>query len=370
VDTEVHINGVGLHGLSAPGDRLDLGNSGTSVRLMAGLLCGQKFAVTLTGDASLSQRPMRRILEPLTAMGASISATESDTLPLEIHPVATLEGIDYVLPVASAQIKSALLLAGLYARGSTCVHEPKSTRDHTERMLALFSHPVSRTGERICIEPASKLIATEVSVPGDLSSATFFIVGALIAPGSNILLSNVGLNPTRHAVIEILRMMGADIDLQNQRLVANEPVANIAVKASQLHGVAVPESLVPSAIDEFPAIMIAAANADGKTKITGATELRVKESDRISAMANGFKATGIAAVPATDGIEIIGGEMHGGEVDSLGDHRIAMAFAMAGINARSPIHIHDCDNVNTSFPGFVASASAAGLNIVEKTVHG
>ena len=362
--TEIHLRGVGLHGLHCPESAMNLGNSGTSVRLLAGVLSGQAFTSVLTGDASLSRRPMARIIEPLTALGASVSGSREQTLPLTIRPVSRLRGMDYVLPIASAQIKSAILLAGLYARGKTCVTELRPTRDHTERMLSLFSHPLSQCDNKICIEPRSRLLATEVEVPADLSSAAFFIVGACIADESEIVLRKVGVNSGRDAVIEILTMMGADIEVYNRRMLSNEPVADIKVRAGELHGVEIPEALVPSAIDEFPAIMIAAANARGKTVINGAEELRVKESDRIQAMAEGFRATGIVATPSDNGIQIEGGQMRGGEIHSQGDHRIAMAFAVAGMNAGAAVTIRDCANVDTSFPGFLACASQAGLNIV------
>ena len=362
-DTEIRIEGRGLHGLQRPAGVIDAGNSGTSARLLAGLLSGQTFASELTGDRSLRRRPMDRIIIPLTMMGASITGTGENRLPLSIGPVSRLHGIEYRLPVASAQIKSAILLAGLYAEGKSCISEPTPTRDHTERLLVLFSHPVARCDNRICIEPAQRLVATEVNVPADLSSAAFFIVGACIAAESNIVLKNVGVNPGRNAIIEILMMMGANIELHNRRTLSNEPVADINVRASRLHGIEIPESLAHSAIDEFPAIMIAAAYAEGKTLVKGAAELRVKESDRIRTMAEGFMATGISANPTEDGMEIEGGKMQGGEVDSQGDHRVAMAFAVGGINAGGVIKVFDCKNVDTSFPGFVDCAARAGLKI-------
>jgi 3-phosphoshikimate 1-carboxyvinyltransferase len=368
----VVIHGVGMRGLEVPSGPLDLGNSGTSMRLLSGLLAGQDFCVTLTGDSSLSGRPMRRVTEPLAQMGAVIGTTEKGTAPLNICGDQPLKGIDFEMKVASAQVKSCLLLAGLYAQGKTCVTEPAPTRDHTERMLTGFGYTVERTalgGGRAtaCVEGGGKLTATNVEVPADISSAAFFMVGASIAEGSDITLEHVGINPTRIGVINILRQMGADIELSNEREVGGEPVADIRVCSARLKGIHIPEDQVPLAIDEFPALFVAAACAEGETVLTGAEELRVKESDRIQAMADGLQILGIDAQPTPDGIVIQGkgsGAAFGsGRVDSLGDHRIAMAFAMAALRASGPVVIDNCANVNTSFPGFVALASGAGLNI-------
>jgi len=359
----VVIHGVGMHGLRAPDGPLDLGNSGTSMRLLSGLLAGQGFEVTLTGDASLSSRPMKRVIEPLTRMGSRIEATPDGTAPLHILPVDHLDAIDYPLPVASAQVKSCVLLAGLYAQGETCVAEPAPTRDHTERMLIGFGYPVETAASRICLRGGGRLTACEVEVPADISSAAFFLLGASIAAGSDIVLEHVGINPTRDGVINILRLMGADIEVRNRREVGGEPVADLHVRYAPLHGVRIPEEQVPLAIDEFPAIFVAAACAEGETVLTGAEELRVKESDRIQVMADGLTVLGIDARPTPDGMVIQGGRLQGGEVDSHGDHRIAMAFAMAALAAEGPIDIHDCANVNTSFPGFVPLARGAGLQI-------
>ena len=359
----VRIKGVGMHGLKAPEIPLDLGNSGTSMRLLAGLLAGQGFEVTLIGDRSLSGRPMRRVTDPLAAMGAAIETTETGTAPLRIHGGRALTGIDYRLPVASAQIKSSLLLAGLYASGPTCITEPAPTRDHTERMLRGFGYEVVTEGNRICLNGGGLLKACDIEIPADISSAAFFLVGASIAEGSDITLRHVGVNATRDGVITILRLMGADIELVNRREVGGEPVADIRVRHAPLRGIRIPEELVPLAIDEFPAIFVAAACAEGETVLTGAEELRVKESDRIAAMAEGLSALGIDAAPTPDGIVIKGGRMGGGRVDSRGDHRIAMAFAVAALGATGGIRIADCDNVDTSFPGFVALARSAGLGI-------
>ncbi|MGD8514439.1 MAG: 3-phosphoshikimate 1-carboxyvinyltransferase [Granulosicoccaceae bacterium] len=359
----VLIDGVGLHGLQSPNAALDLGNSGTSMRLMAGLCAGQQFDVTLVGDASLTKRPMRRVTDPLARMGARILTSEDGTPPLHIKGRAQLEGIDYNLPVASAQVKSCILLAGMYAQGRTCVVEPAPTRDHTERMLGGFGYPVEREGNRICIEGGGRLTATNIHVPADISSAAFFMVGASIAQDSELLLRDVGINPTRDGVITILRLMGADIHLENEREVCGEPIADIRVRSAQLHGIDIPEAEVPLAIDEFPALFVAAACAEGTTRLTGAAELRVKESDRIQVMADGLVELGIDAQPTPDGIVIQGGRMGSGRINSHGDHRIAMSFAMAGLRASGPIIIDDCANVGTSFPDFVALAQQSGLGI-------
>ena len=364
-DGRVLVHGVGLHGLKAPPGPLDLGNSGTSMRLLSGLLAGQDFDVEVVGDESLMSRPMRRVTEPLAKMGAHIGTTEQGTAPLKIEGGHALEGVNYELPVASAQVKSCLLLAGLYARGRTCVQEPAPTRDHTERMLSGMGYPVSRQDGRICLHGGGTLTATPIDVPADISSAAFFLVGASIAPGSDLLLDHVGINPTRTGVLEILRLMGADIEIHNQREVGGEPVADLRVRSAQLHGIDIPLAQVPLAIDEFPVLFIAAACARGHTLLTGAEELRVKESDRIQVMADGLQALGIQAEPTKDGMRIQGGRFTSGSVDSRGDHRIAMSFAMAALAAQGAISIDDCANVNTSFPGFVNLASSVGLSVTE-----
>ncbi|MBW6476894.1 MAG: 3-phosphoshikimate 1-carboxyvinyltransferase [Chromatiales bacterium] len=362
----VIIHGVGLHGLKTSAKPLDLGNSGTSMRLLAGLLSGQAFDVTMIGDASLSKRPMRRVTEPLALMGAKVETTEAGTPPLHVHGGQSLRGIDYVMPVASAQVKSCLLLAGLYADGPTCVTEPAPTRDHTERMLQGFGYPVRVQGATACVEPGGKLTATAIDVPADISSATFFMVGAAIAPDSDVTLQHVGINPTRIGVINILRLMGADIALSNEREVGGEPVADIRVRYRPLKGIVIPEEQVPLAIDEFPALFVAAACAEGETILTGAHELRVKESDRIQVMADGLQALGVDAQPTEDGMVIQGGQIGSATVQSHGDHRIAMSFAMAALRASGPITIEDCANVNTSFPGFVELAAGTGLKITQQ----
>jgi len=366
----VTIQGVGLHGLRAPAAALDLGNSGTSMRLLSGLLAGQPFDVTLTGDASLSSRPMRRVVEPLTQMGARIDTAADGTAPLHIHGGAALHGIEYVLPVASAQVKSCLLLAGLYAGGTTCVTEPAPTRDHTERMLQGMGYPLRRAAGRVCLAGGGRLQAIEIDVPADISSAAFFLVGASIAPGSDLVLEHVGMNPTRTGVLDILRGMGAAIEVHNPHDVGGEPVADLHVRAAELHGIDIDPALVPLAIDEFPAVFVAAACARGRTVLSGAAELRVKESDRIQVMADGLQALGIEATPTPDGMVIQGGRITAGQVDSHGDHRIAMSFAMAGLRAQGDIRILDCDNVRTSFPGFTDLAAHCGLAIVPGDAQG
>jgi len=362
---EVIIHGVGRDGLHAPNGPLDMGNSGTAMRLMAGLLAGQSFDSRLTGDASLSVRPMRRVTDPLQEMGARVETATGGTPPLSLSGSAGLRGIEYAMPVASAQVKSCVLLAGVYARGRTCVAEPAPTRDHTERMMEAFGYPVERSRGRVCIEGGGAFSATRVDVPSDISSAAFFLVGACIAEDSDLLLRHVGVNPTRTGVIDVLRAMGADIQVLDPRTVSGEPVADLRVRSAPLRGIDVPPDLVPLAIDEFPALFIAAACAEGPTRVTGAQELRVKETDRIQVMADGLDALGIHAEPTPDGIEIRGGRLAGGRVDSRGDHRIAMAFAMAAMRASGPVTIRDCRNVNTSFPRFAALASSSGLAIRE-----
>ncbi len=367
-DGKVTINGVGLHGLQAPEHALDMGNSGTSMRLITGLMSGQAFDLDLTGDSSLSKRPMKRVTVPLASMGARIETSEAGTPPLHIYGGQRLHGIHYDMPVASAQVKSALLLAGLYADGETSVTEPAPTRDHTERMLRGFGYAVTTDGNRISLSGGGKLVAADIDVPSDISSAAFFMVGASIAPGSDLTIEHVGMNPTRTGVIDILRLMGANLDILNPREVGGEPVADIRVRSAELRGINIPEALVPLAIDEFPVLFVAAACAGGQTVLTGAEELRVKESDRIQVMADGLQACGIDAQPTADGIVIQGGQLSGATVTSHNDHRIAMAFSMAGLRASSAMQIDDCATVNTSFPGFVSLAAGAGLQI--GTAHG
>ena len=360
----IHIRGVGVDGLSAPINELDMGNSGTAMRLMAGLLSGQRFASRLVGDDSLSLRPMRRVTQPLTQMGARIATGADGTPPLDISPAAgRLRGIDYALPVASAQVKSCLLLAGLYCDGEVSVTEPAPSRDHTERMLAAFGKPVQVDGPRIVMTGGGRLQGRRLVVPADISSAAFFLVGACIAPGSDLVLEGVGVNPTRTGVLSVLEAMGADIRLLAQRDEGGEPVADLHVVYAPLRGITIPESTVPLAIDEFPALMVAAACAQGETRLSGAAELRVKESDRISAVAAGLRALGAQVEERPDGMRVVGGPLHGGAVESCHDHRIAMAFAMAGLAASGPVTVSDCANVETSFPDFAPLAASSGLRI-------
>lgn len=359
----VTIQGVGLNGLQAPSAPLDLGNAGTGMRLLAGIVAAQTFDSELTGDASLCSRPMGRVIAPLEAMGAQISAQEGGRPPLRIHGAQQLRGIHYELPMASAQVKSCVLLAGMYAAGETSVTEPAPTRDHTERMLRGFGYPVRVDGNSIALRGGGQLNGCDIDIPGDISSATFFLVGATIAPGSDLTLTHVGINPTRIGVINILRLMGADITLLNEREVGGEPVADIHVRSAPLVGITIPLDQVPLAIDEFPALFIAAACAEGETVLHGAQELRVKESDRIAAMAEGLSTLGVQNEVLEDGIVICGGAMGGGEVRTYHDHRIAMSFAIAGLRAAEDITVLDCDHVATSFPGFHTLAAALGINI-------
>src|SRR5690554_2834666 len=369
---KVTIYGVGMQGLTEPNAELDMGNSGTTIRLLSGLLAGQGFEVKLVGDVSLSKRPMRRVTAPLALMGAKIDTAEGGTPPLIIRAGNQLKGIDYTLPMASAQVKSCLLLAGLYAEGETSVIEPAPTRDHTERMLKGFGYPVKVEGNKVTITPNGKLTATNIDVPADISSAAFFMVGASISLGSDITLEHVGINPTRIGIINILRLMGGDIELLNEREVGGEPVADIRVRGAKLKGIRIPEDQVPLAIDEFPALFIAAACAEGETVLTGAEELRVKESDRIQVMIDGLKTLGVTCEGTEDGAIIQGmghdGYFGKGTVVSHEDHRIAMSFSMASLRAAEEITIEDCANVATSFPNFVDLSVDAGLELDVLTI--
>ncbi len=360
--TEITIDGVGLRGLKISDGPLDLGNSGTAMRLMAGLLCGQDFDSALTGDGSLTSRPMRRVITPLSAMGARIDS-DNGMPPLIIRGKSELRGIDYEMPVASAQVKSAVLLAGLYASGETSVFEPAVTRDHTERMLGSMGVAVNTSGNRISLEGGHALTGCPVQVPADLSSAAFVILAALLAENADVLIEDVGVNPTRTGVIDILQAMGADIGLEQPRLLGQEPVANIRVRSSKLQGGPVDPALVSLAIDEFPVLFVAAAAARGKTTFSGIGELRVKESDRIAAMASGLRALGIEVEESPDGAVVHGGHFNGGIVESHGDHRIAMSLAVAGANAREPVTVRDVAAVDTSFPGFCECLSALNIDI-------
>ncbi|MDJ0759111.1 MAG: 3-phosphoshikimate 1-carboxyvinyltransferase [Woeseiaceae bacterium] len=361
-DSELSINGVGRTGLSAPDVELDLGNSGTAMRLMAGLLAGQPFSSTLTGDHSLTGRPMRRIIKPLSAMGARINSRDGMP-PLVIDGNPSLTGIDYALPIASAQVKSSILIAGLYADGVTTVTEPDVTRDHTERMLRSMGVDVKTDGNRISLEGGQELAAANIDVPADLSSATFVILAALLADNAEVVLEKVGVNPTRTGVLDILSSMGADIALENERSLAEEPVADIRVKSSELQGEKVDPALVSLAIDEFPALFVAAAAARGTTIFTGLEELRVKESDRIASMAAGLKALGADVTETDDGAIVKGGGFKSGTVESFGDHRVAMSLAVAGTVAEGAVTVLDTQPVETSFPGFASILGSLGADI-------
>lgn len=360
--TELRIHGAGLRGLQPPDADLDLGNSGTAMRLMAGVLAGQDFSATLTGDASLTGRPMQRIITPLSRMGADIGSRDGKP-PLRIRGNPNLQAIDYALPMASAQVKSAILLAGLYASGNTSVTEPAVTRDHTERMLRTMGVAVGSRAGRIGVQGPATLQGCAVDVPADLSSAAFVILAALLADKADIRIRDVGVNPTRTGVLDILAAMGASIDLENARNMGEEPVADIRVRSSALRGIEVDPALVSLAIDEFPVLFVAAAAAEGRTRFSGIGELRVKESDRIAAMATGLGTLGIHVEESDDGALVHGGRFVGGDVESFGDHRIAMSFAVAGTVADGPVTVRDVAAVETSFPGFDACLSGIGADI-------
>ena len=349
----IQITGRGLHGLKEPGDVLDCGNSGTTIRLITGLLSGQSFFSVVTGDQYLRKRPMKRVVEPLTRMGARIAGRNGGTLaPLAVNG-GGLKGISYQSPVSSAQIKSSIMLAGLYAEGETNVTEPSLSRDHSERMFRYFGASLDVLSNGVTVRGGVELTGQEVTVPGDISSAAFFIVAALVTPGSELLIRNVGVNPSRTGVIDILKAMGGDIQLVDSREVSGEPVANILVRSSSLKGIEISGSVVPRAIDEFPAICVAAARAEGITTIRDARELRVKETDRITAMAVNLRKLGITVTETEDGMDISGsGQLLGGSVDSCGDHRIAMSMSVAALVASSAITVSDIDCVATSFPTF------------------
>jgi 3-phosphoshikimate 1-carboxyvinyltransferase len=365
---ELTIDGVGMRGLQAPEDALDMGNSGTAMRLISGILAAQNFPSKLVGDESLSGRPMRRVTVPLSSMGARCATDENGCPPIHIRGVDQLEPIDYKLPIASAQIKSAVLLAGLYANGETSVTEPAPTRDHTERMLQAYGYEcrtekLNDQASTVSVTGGGQLTAADIDIPADISSAAFFMVAASIVPGSDLTLEHVGINPTRTGVIDVLREMGADIAFLNERDIGGEPVADIRVRYVGLKGIDIDPKYVPLAIDEFPVLCIAAACADGVTTISEAEELRHKESDRISAMVEGLRALGVDLVEHKDGVEITGGKIHGGDVNSFHDHRIAMAFSVAGAVASESICIDRCENVATSFPNFIDLANHVGMSV-------
>lgn len=353
---ELAVHGVGMDGLRPPEGVIDLGNSGTSMRLLAGILAGQGFGCTLTGDEYLKRRPMDRIVRPLTMMGARLSGRgERDYPPLVVDPVERggLRGIEYVSPIASAQVKSSVLLAGLFASGTTSVTEPVRSRDHTERMLRYMGVEVGEDGLTVSVKGGGRLAARDIAVPGDISSAAFFMVAAAITPGSDVMIRNVGINPTRSGIIDILRLMNAAITVEEPRLDGPEPVADIRVEYSELRGIEIGGELFVRAIDEFPAICVAAACASGETTVRDASELRVKESDRIAAMARELGKAGGMATETPDGIIIDGGcRLRGAAVESHGDHRVAMSMAIAGLVADGAMQVMDTGCINTSFPGF------------------
>ncbi|MGY8562689.1 3-phosphoshikimate 1-carboxyvinyltransferase [Paracidovorax citrulli] len=358
------VHGVGVDGLKAPSAPLDCGNAGTGMRLLAGLLAAQPFDSVMVGDESLSRRPMRRVTGPLAQMGARIDTEADGTPPLRVHGGQPLHGIDFASPVASAQVKSAVLLAGLYAQGETSVTEPHPTRDYSERMLRAFGVDITFSPGKARLRGGQRLRATDIAVPADFSSAAFFLVAASIIPGSDLRLRQVGLNPRRTGLLAALRLMGADIREENHAEQGGEAVADLVVRHAPLHGAAIPEALVPDMIDEFPALFVAAAAAQGNTVVTGAAELRVKESDRLAAMATGLRSLGVQVDETEDGATIHGGQTLGsGTIESHGDHRIAMAFAIAGQLSSGEVRINDVANVATSFPDFDGLAKGAGFNL-------
>ena len=351
--TDVTVHGKGLKGLSAPAETLDVGNSGTTLRLMSGILSAQPFTTRLTGDSSIQKRPMGRVASPLGLMGAKItSENEKMTAPLTIEG-QRLHGIDYTLPVASAQVKSALILAGLYADGETRITEPEATRDHTEIMLNYLGADIRKEGDTIVVRPAAELTGKDITVPGDISSAAYFIAAALISKDSEVLIKNVGVNPTRTGIITAFKAMGGNIELTNERTVCGEPVADILVRSSRLHGVVIKGAIIPKLIDEIPVIAAAACYASGETVIADAAELRVKESDRIKTMAAELGRMGATVIQTNDGMIILGGiPLHGAVCESYNDHRVAMSVAVAALGAKGETQIKDCGCVDISFPGY------------------
>lgn len=362
--TRVCVSGNGK--FTAPGSNLDLGNSGTGMRLLAGLLSGRDITATLTGDASLRSRPMRRVTQPLSRMGATIETSHDGTAPLVVHGKSVLRGIDYPMPVASAQVKSAILLAGLAAKEAVIVHEPAVTRDHTERMLRAFGATIKKTGNAVRQEAGARLRSPgTVSVPGDLSSAAFLFAATAIHRGASITVSNVGVNPTRTGILDLLARMGANVTMENRREISGEPVADVTVTGGTLHGIEISGAEVALAIDEIPVLLAVAAVAKGDTVVRDVAELRVKESDRLAAMAAGLETLGIRNELREGSIRVFGGQPHAGMIDSCGDHRIAMSFAVLGTRATGAVEIADCENIDTSFPGFAALMQKAGMNITE-----
>lgn len=360
------VNGVGLHGLRAPEKDIDCGNSGTAMRLLAGVLAGQLFESRLTGDASLSRRPMRRIADPLNEMGAHIETTPEGTPPLRIKG-GRLRAIEYSLPMPSAQVKSAILLAGLFAAGESRVIENGISRDHTERMLPEFGVALTRAEGAVSVSAPGQLHTPgRIDIPGDLSSAAFLLAASAMQPGASLLLKGVGINPTRNGILSLLGRMGAAIQVENFELQQGELVANLRVTGGNLRGIEITAADVALAVDEIPVVLAVAALAEGETVVRGAGELKVKESDRLAAMVEGLVQLGITAELLDDGARVFGGQPQGGVVDSHGDHRIAMSFAILGQRAKGVVEIRDCENIETSFPGFVHLMQSAGLDISEK----
>lgn len=361
-DGSIRVYGNGLHGLKPSGQVIYCGNSGTSMRLLMGVMAGQAFDSELDGDASLRRRPMSRVSVPLSEMGASVQTQEGHA-PVRMHGNSKLKAIEYALPIPSAQLKSAILLAGLYAHGETVVTEPLATRDHTEKLFERFSYPIQVEDNTVRLTGLGEFKACDIDVPGDISSAAFFMVAATVVPGSDLLIEDVGVNPTRLGIVKVLEQMGAQIELVNLRYWGNEPVADIRVRSAELEGVDIPKSMIPSCIDELPVMLIAAACAKGQTRVEGADELRVKESDRIKSMVDGLQRIGVKIQEFPDGLIVNGGIIRASEIDTYGDHRIAMAFAMAGCVAEGAITIEPCSTIATSFPNFLATAEQAGLSI-------
>ena len=370
-DKKWHINGLGVGGLDEPEKVLDLGNSGTGVRLILGVAAGNPITSFFSGDESLSRRPMARVLKPLEMMGASFTSRTGGLLPLSCTGPQTLQPIDYSLPVASAQVKSAILLAGLNTPGKTIVREPTPTRDHTERMLKQFGSEISietddESQNIITLKGESELTGQDIVVPGDPSSAAFPMVAGILAEDSRIEIKNVGINPLRFGLFEILNEMGAKTELIQKHDGVGEPIADIVVETSKLKGVTVPASIAPRMIDEYPILAVAAACASGTTRMFGLQELRVKESDRLAAMANGLKACGVTVEETSDSLTVhgTGGQIEGGaRIQTQLDHRIAMSFLILGLKAKNPIIIDDGTTINTSFPGFVETMKSLGANL-------
>lgn len=358
-DKEVVVEGVGLHGLTAPECELYTGNSGTTTRLLSGILAGQSFTSTMNGDATIQRRPMGRVMKPLREMGASIEGKDDNFCPLTMHP-SELHGIEYRLPVASAQLKSAILLAGLYAEGQTTVIEPAPSRDHTERMFRALGVEIETNGNAITLNPPEDLHAVDIAVPSDISSAAYFLVAGAIVPGSELTIKNVGVNPTRTGIIDVLRDMGADITESNFREEA-EPVCDLTVRYSRLHGTEIGGAIIPRLIDELPVIAVAAAFAEGETVIRDAQELKVKESNRIASMVAELSKAGVDVEETDDGMIVRGGEKpHGASFETYKDHRIAMSLSILGLAAEGASRIDEPEVVAISYPDFFGTIEKLG----------